>query len=60
MKTQKTLYHLVVDRSGSMSDCVDATIEDFNAQLARIRGLARKSPDQEVSSASASPSLTTM
>lgn len=49
MKTQKTLYHLVVDRSGSMSDCVDATIEGFNAQLARIRGLAREFPDQEVS-----------
>lgn len=49
MNKQKTLYHLVVDKSGSMADCLEQTIEGFNAQLARIRSLSVEFPDQEVS-----------
>ena len=37
MKTQRSIYHLIVDRSGSMSDCVEATINGFNEQLNRIK-----------------------
>jgi hypothetical protein len=48
MKTKKTLYHLVVDKSGSMRDSIDATIEGFNAQLDRIRSLALEFPEQDI------------
>ena len=34
MKTQKTIYHILVDKSGSMSDCIDQTINGFNEQIA--------------------------
>jgi hypothetical protein len=37
MKTQKTIYHILVDKSGSMSDCIDQTINGFNEQVAKIR-----------------------
>jgi len=49
MNRQKTIYHLVVDKSGSMGSCREQTIEGFNAQLARIRSLSVEFPDQEVS-----------
>lgn len=39
MKTQRTYYQLIVDRSGSMTDCVNATIDGFNEQLHRIRSM---------------------
>ena len=29
MKKRKTIYHLIVDKSGSMSDCIDSTINGF-------------------------------
>ena len=48
MKTQKTIYHLIVDESGSMGDAIDPTIEGFNAQLDRVRSLTREFPEQEV------------
>ncbi len=35
MKTRKTIYHLIVDKSGSMMDCVDNTINGFNEQVNR-------------------------
>ncbi len=37
MKIRKTIYHLVVDKSGSMIDCVDSTINGFNEQVNRIK-----------------------
>ena len=49
MKTKKTIYHLVVDKSGSMSDCIDRTIEGFNEQLHSIRSLAERFPEQDIS-----------
>jgi hypothetical protein len=49
MMTQKTLYHLIVDKSGSMMDSIDATIDGFNAQIDRIRMLTREFPEQVIS-----------
>jgi len=37
MKTRKTIYHLIVDKSGSMMDCLDNTINGFNEQVNRIK-----------------------
>ena len=48
MKTQRTHYQLIVDRSGSMSDCIEATITGFNEQLNRIRQLEREFPEQDI------------
>jgi hypothetical protein len=48
MNKQRTVYHLVVDRSGSMSDCIEATIGGFNEQLQRIRSMQEEFPEQEI------------
>lgn len=48
MKTQRTIYHLIVDRSGSMNDCIDATINGFNEQINRIKGLQAEFPEQDI------------
>jgi uncharacterized protein YegL len=48
MKTQRTIYHLIVDRSGSMSDCIDATINGYNEQLNRIRSMQDEFPEQDI------------
>ena len=47
MKNTKTLYHFVLDKSGSMSDCIEATITGFNSQLETIRELQSEFPEQE-------------
>jgi len=39
MKKRKTIYHLIVDKSGSMSDCIESTINGFNEQ---VRGIQQK------------------
>lgn len=48
MSRQRTIYHLIVDRSGSMSDCIDATINGFNEQINRIRSIATEFPEQDI------------
>jgi hypothetical protein len=48
MSSQRTIYHLIVDRSGSMSDCIDATINGFNEQINRIRSIAMEFPEQDI------------
>ena len=48
MKKQKTLYHIVLDRSGSMSDCIQQTIDGFNEQITSIKMLEEKFPEEEV------------
>ncbi|MBU6159332.1 MAG: VWA domain-containing protein [Bacteroidetes bacterium] len=48
MKKQRTIYHLIVDRSGSMSDCIEATINGYNEQLNRIRNMQSEFPDQDI------------
>ena len=46
MKTHKTIYHILVDKSGSMSDCIDQTINGFNEQVAKIREMELEFPEQ--------------
>lgn len=36
-KTRKTIYHLIVDKSGSMCDCIESTINGFNEQVNKIK-----------------------
>jgi hypothetical protein len=47
MKNKQTLYHFVLDRSGSMSNCITSTINGFNAQLETIKSLKQEFPEQE-------------
>jgi hypothetical protein len=47
MKNKKTLYHFVLDKSGSMSNCRETTIAGFNAQLETIQQLQQEFPEQE-------------
>lgn len=47
MKAQKTLYHIILDRSGSMSGCMESTIDGFNEQVTQIRRLEEQFPEQE-------------
>ena len=48
MKTQKTIYHILVDKSGSMADCIDQTINGFNEQIAKIREMELEFPEQQM------------
>lgn len=47
MKNKKTLYHFVLDKSGSMSSCRETTIKGFNSQLETIQELQKEFPEQE-------------
>ncbi len=47
-KTRKTIYHLIVDKSGSMSDCVENTINGINEQIQSIKKLKEKYPEEEI------------
>ena len=47
MKNKKTLYHFIVDKSGSMSGMEQQTIDGFNTQLEEIQELKNKMPEQE-------------
>lgn len=47
MKNKKTLYHFVLDKSGSMSNCRETTIQGFNTQLDTIKQLQKEFPEQE-------------
>lgn len=43
----KTIYHFVVDQSGSMSGLENETIEGFNSQLKTIKKLKEEFPQNE-------------
>jgi len=45
---KKTIYHLIVDKSGSMSDCIDNTINGFNEQVKRVTQLEKEFPEQDI------------
>lgn len=47
MKNRKTFYHLVLDRSGSMSNCWPRTMSGLHDQLKKVRDLQLENPDQE-------------
>jgi hypothetical protein len=46
---KKTFYHLIVDKSGSMQDCIPSTLSGFNEQMQAISSLQQRFPDQEIS-----------
>ena len=48
MQKQKTIYHLIVDKSGSMSDCIEQTISGFNEQVNKIQQLEKEYSEQEI------------
>lgn len=48
MKKRKTIYHLIVDKSGSMNDCIEQTINGFNEQVNRIKQLEEEFQDEEM------------
>jgi len=47
MKNKKTLYHFVLDKSGSMNSCRETTIKGFNSQLETIQQLQNEFLDQK-------------
>tara|TARA_B100001287_G_scaffold211448_1_gene180287 strand:- start:1692 stop:2351 length:660 start_codon:yes stop_codon:yes gene_type:complete len=47
MKNKTTLYHFVVDQSGSMVGMEQQAIAGFNTQLEKIQDLEKKMPDQK-------------
>ena len=48
MNKQKTIYHFVLDQSGSMSDCIDATLAGLKDQRDKIISIAKEFPEQEI------------
>ncbi|CAM4109547.1 VWA domain-containing protein [Flavobacterium antarcticum] len=48
MKNKKTLYHFVLDKSGSMNDCRETTLHGFNAQLETIKRLQNEFSEQKI------------
>ena len=46
MKKQKTIYHLIVDKSGSMEDVTHQTITGYNEQVQQIQSVQRDFPEQ--------------
>jgi hypothetical protein len=47
MKNKKTLYHFVLDKSGSMFNCIESTVNGYNAQLETIQKLQQEYPEQQ-------------
>lgn len=47
MKNKTTLYHFIVDQSGSMAGLENQTIAGFNSQLTTIQSLKTELPNQE-------------
>jgi uncharacterized protein YegL len=47
MKNKTTLYHFIVDQSGSMAGLENQTMEGFNTQLRTIQQLKMEFPNQE-------------
>lgn len=48
MKKQKTIYHFVLDQSGSMFDCVESTLSGLESQNQKIKAIAQEFPDQDI------------
>ena len=47
MKNKTTLYHFIVDQSGSMNGMEQQAIAGFNTQLEKIQDLEKTMPDQK-------------
>jgi hypothetical protein len=48
MSQSRTFYHIILDRSGSMGDCIAPTISGVNEQIQHIRHLKQLHPEQEI------------
>lgn len=48
MQIQKTIYHLIVDKSGSMGNCIENTINGFNEQVNKLLQLEKEFPEQQI------------
>jgi uncharacterized protein YegL len=48
MNKQKTVYHFVLDQSGSMSDCINQTLTGLKEQRDKIISIAKEFPEQEI------------
>ena len=47
MKNKKTIYHFIIDKSGSMTGMEEQAVQGFNTQLATLQELKRTYPEQE-------------
>jgi hypothetical protein len=43
-----TLYHFIIDRSGSMASCMTSTIKAYEDQMANLASLQKELPDQQM------------
>jgi uncharacterized protein YegL len=48
MKNKRTYYHLIIDRSGSMSGFIEETVNAVNQQIGRIKEVGERFPEQEL------------
>jgi hypothetical protein len=48
MKKSNTFYHIILDQSGSMSDCVNQTLKGLADQRKEILAISNEFPDQEI------------
>ena len=48
VKNKKTYYQIILDKSGSMQNCINSTVNGFNEQMQMIKSLQNKFPDQKV------------
>lgn len=48
LENKRTYYQLILDRSGSMSSCMEETVTGVNSQIRRIKELAERYPEQEI------------
>lgn len=48
MKKATTFYHIILDQSGSMSDCINQTLNGLANQRKEILAIANEFPDREI------------
>ena len=48
LKNKRTYYQIILDKSGSMHDCIESTIKGFNEQMKMIKSLQSRLPNQEI------------
>jgi len=48
MKNKRTYYHLIIDRSGSMSGLIEQTVDGVNQQIRKIKEIGERFPEQEL------------
>lgn len=48
MKNKTTYYQLIIDKSGSMSEHIEQTVEGVNQQIRRIKEIGERFPEQQL------------